>query len=340
MTAADPARLRRHVEALASSPRSERHDLAGMQRAWSYIAEHLCAAGWQIEQQPLSFGRRIGIADDVAPGGWWPIRVHRGLRGQNMLATLPGQAAGIPLVIGAHLDSVKGCPGADDNAAGIAVLLELATALRTREVQVPVLLAFFDMEEVGHFGSIALADRIGRRGALGMVNLEMIGFYSDEPGSQSVRKGFRRFAAGDSGTLTNLDDERRGDFLVVMHRKSSAFLARCVSDGARGRLPVVTLQDPRPERWGRRLVTFLVPATSNFDRSDHVPFWMKRIPAVMLTDTANLRNANYHQPTDTPDTLDYDRIAVVVDAVLHLIDAQASGIAVDDARANAQTGER
>lgn len=319
MTATDPSRLRRHVEALAATPRSERHHPDGMHRAWSYITDHLHAAGWQIEQQPLAFGRRIGIADDVAPCGWWSIGVHHALHGQNMLATLPSQGSGPPLIIGAQLDSVKDSPGADDNAASVAVLLELATALRTRAVDVPVLLAFLDMEEVGHFGSIALADKIGRRGALGMINLEMIGYYRDEPGSQAVRKGFRKLAAGNSAALDNLDNERRGDFLVVMHRKSSASLAQSITDGAGGQLPVITLQDPRPERLGRRLMTFLVPATSNFDRSDHVPLWKKRIPAVMLTDTVNLRNANYHQPSDTADTLDYDRIAAVADAVLHLM---------------------
>jgi hypothetical protein len=324
---ADQGRLRRHVECLASVVRSERHDPDGMRRAWSYSTAHLAEAGWQVTEQPLSFSWRIGLADDVQPGGWWPIRVHRRLQGRNVLAT-PVNAEGPPPVIAAHVDTVKDCPGADDNASSVAVLLELATQLRER-TDMPVLLAFLDMEEVGHFGGLALAKKLARStGAIGMVNLEMVGYYSDEPGSQRLVKGVRRLLTGDQAVLDNLDGERRGDFPLVIHRKSSAFLARHLSVGAGTRgLPVVTLQDPRPEKCGRRLATFLVPATSNLDRSDHVPFWKRGIPAVMLCDTAHLRNANYHQPTDTADTLDYARLAAVADAVAHLVTQTLAGAA-------------
>jgi hypothetical protein len=314
-------RLRRHVEFLAGSSRSERHDVPGMHRAWAYISDHLNAAGWQVTEQPLTFAWRIGLADNVQPGGWWPIRLHRRLRGRNVLATPTGAQAAPPVVIAAHVDTVKDCPGADDNASSVAVLLELAILLRDR-ADVPVMLAFLDMEEVGHFGGLALAKRIARStGAIGMVNLEMVGYYSDEPGTQKLFKGARRLLAGEQTVLDNLDGELRGDFLLVIHRKSSAFLARHISAGSSARgLPVATLQDPRPEKWGRRLATLLVPATSNLDRSDHVPFWKRGIPAIMLCDTAHLRNANYHQPSDTPDTLDYERIAAVADAVAHLVE--------------------
>jgi len=321
MTRADPARMRRHVEQLACVVRSERHDPDGMRHAWSYITAHLAEAGWQVSEQPLSLSWRIGLADDVQPGGWWPIRVHRRLQGRNVLATLPAGGQGAPLVIAAHVDTVKASPGADDNGSGVAVLLELATLLAGRAER-PVLLAFLDMEEVGHFGGLALAKKLARStGALGMVNLEMVGYYSDEPGSQQLRKGMRRLLRGEQPVLDNLDGALRGDFLLVIHRKSSAWLARHIRIGAgAGGLAVATLQDPRPEKWGRRLVTFLMPATSNLDRSDHVPFWKRGIPAVMLCDTANLRNANYHQPTDTADTLDYSRLAALTDAMAHLVD--------------------
>lgn len=320
MSMADPGRLRRHVERLASAGRSERHDPDGMRQAWSHITAHLGEAGWSVDEQPLSLSWRIGLADDVQPGGWWPIRLHRRLQGHNVLAVPTRGGEGAPLVIAAHVDTVKNCPGADDNGSGVAVLLELATLLAGRTDR-PVLLAFLDMEEVGHFGGLALAKKLARStGAIGMVNLEMVGYYSDEPGSQQLRKGMRRLLTGEQPVLDNLDGQLRGDFLLVIHRKSSAFLARHISIGAaNGGLPVTTLQDPRPERWGRRLVTFLVPATSNLDRSDHVPFWKRGIPAVMLCDTANLRNANYHQPTDTADTLDYTRLAALTDALVHLV---------------------
>ena len=152
----------------------------------------------------------------------------------------------------------------------------------------------------------------------------MVGYYSDEPGSQKLTKGLRRLLVGEPALLENLDGERRGDFLLVIHRKSSAFLARDVRAGADERLAVATLQDPRPEKWGRRLASMLVPATSNLDRSDHVPFWKHGVPAIMLCDTVHLRNTNYHQRTDTPDTLDYDRLAAVTDALADLVGRMAA----------------
>ena len=324
MTRADPARLRAHVEQLTARSRSGRHDPVGIQLAWDYLTAQVQNCGWTVTDQPLSMSWRIGLADDIQPGGWWPIRVHRKLRGRNVLAQ--AGPTDRPLILAAHVDTVKNCPGADDNASSVAVLLEVATLLRDR-TDLPVQLAFLDMEEVGHFGGSALAKRVARdHGAIGMINLEMVGYYSDEPGSQRLVKGMRRLVTGGQDALDNLDGDRRGNFLLVIHRKSSAFLAHGVGSGATSAgLPVVTLQDPRPENWGRRLVTMLVPALSNLDRSDHVPFWKRGIPAIMLCDTAHLRNPHYHQPSDTADTLDYERLAAVADAVAHAVRATVDG---------------
>ena len=123
------------------------------------------------------------------------------------------------------------------------------------------------------------------------------------------------------GVAAALAGHSAGRIAVVSEDATvDAFLARDLRAGSGQRLPIATLQDPRPEKWGRRLATMLVPATSNLDRSDHVPFWKRGIPAIMLCDTAHLRNANYHQPSDTADTLDYDRIAALTDAIAHLVE--------------------
>lgn len=94
MTRADPARMRRHVEQLACVVRSERHDPDGMRHAWSYITAHLGEAGWQVSEQPLSLSWRIGLADDVQPGGWWPIRVSADYRAATCWPLLPPAARG------------------------------------------------------------------------------------------------------------------------------------------------------------------------------------------------------------------------------------------------------
>lgn len=327
MSRASAERLATHVRVLSAAMRSGRHDPAGMDSARRYVTSHLSGAGWQVSQQPVSLSWRVGLADDVTPGGWWPIRLHRRLTGMNLLATRPTNPPGPPLIIGAHLDAVKDCPGADDNASSVAVLLELATLLsRAAAPATAVMLAVFDLEEVGHFGGRAAARHIAATtGAVGMVNLEMVGYYSDEPGSQHMRRDARRLITGEPAVLANLDGPARGDFLLVIHRRSSAFLAQQITDGAsRAGLPVATLRDPRPEGPAARIASFLIPALSNLDRSDHAPFWKRRIPAVMCCDTAHLRNPNYHRPSDTPDTLDYPRMAAVTDAVAHLADTLAA----------------
>ena len=340
MSQAEPGRLRRHVEALASSVRSERHNPAGMASAWAYVTTHLEAAGWDVTEQPLQFKRKLGVADDKKPGGWWTFKIHRGLHGRNVLATAPG-AAGPPLILAAHLDTVMGSPGADDNASSVAVLLELATVLGSSAGR-PVMLAFLDMEETGHFGAQALAKQMAACGAAGMVCLEMVGYFSDEPGSQKLPAAAARLVEGDKQVVNNINGERRGDFLLVIHRRSSRALANGVRLGAAGtHLPVATLQDPRPERWGRRLATLLRPVTSNLDRSDHVPFWNRGIPSIAVTDTANLRNPHYHRPSDTADTLDYDKLAALTDAITHLVQHLPDrGEPVSAASIPAERGER
>lgn len=336
---ADAGRLQRHVATLASTVRSERHDPAGMSSAWTCVTTHLADAGWTVIEHPLRFRCKLGVADDKKPGGWWAYKVHRGLRGCYVLATPPA-AVGSPLILAAHLDTVMGSPGADDNASIVAVLLELATLLDSSTTR-PVMLAFLDMEETGHFGAQALTRQMAASGAAGMACLEMVGYYSDEPGSQKLPPAAVRLIEGDERMLNNVTGELRGDFLLVIHRRSSGGLAAGVRDGAAGSiLLIATLQDPRPERWGRRLATLLRPVTSNLDRSDHVSFWDRGIPSIAVADTANLRNPHYHRPSDTADTLDYDRLAALTDAIAHLVEHLPASAANADVSTPAGRGER
>ncbi|MFC4033954.1 M28 family peptidase [Streptomyces polygonati] len=323
---ADPDLLRRHVAALAGGPRGRRHTPRAMAEAEEYVAGELRAAGWDVFREPFDARLRVGSTDRQGHRAMpLKVRLHRGLSGANLRAELPGAGtaaapggAGAPtLVVGAHLDTVRGSPGADDNASGVAVVLETARLLGGLASRPAVTLMIFDMEELGLIGSRAAVKRLLRTGRAvgGMICLESVGFFSTEPGSQRLPAGAGLVMPEAVETVRR--SGFRGDFTLVVHRRSSRTLAGTWSRAAAAAspaLPAVLLRDPRPDGPLGAVAGLAVPALGNLDRSDHSPFWNHAIPAVMLTSTANFRNERYHRPGDTPDTLDYERLAAVATA--------------------------
>lgn len=314
-TLPDPARLRRHVEFLAAEPRSRLRAPAAMARAEAYVQDELTAAGWSVERRPFDARWQIGSTDRHGHRALaLKPRLHRRLRGANLVASLPGPGEGPAVVVGAHLDSVSGSPGADDNASGVAVILETARLLAAAPVPARVVLAVFDMEELGLVGARQAARELAGN-ARGMICLESVGYFTDEPGTQHLPVGFERvFPEASAATRA---DGHRGDFILVVHRRSSAAAAttwqRAAATGL-GSLPSLLLRDPRPDGPLGLLIGLAVPPANHLGRSDHAPFWNRRVPALMLTDTANFRNPHYHRSTDVPDTLDYERLAAVTAA--------------------------
>ena len=310
----DPLRLRHDVEFLADRPRSRIHAPEAMARAEAYVMRELAAAGWRAERQPFDLRWRLGCTDRAGDGVVaLRLRLHRRLTGANLVAGLPGADNRPTVVVGAHLDTVDGSPGADDNASGVAALLEIARLLGELPRPPAVTLQFFDMEELGMIGSRFAARQLRGAGRIaGMICLESVGFFATGPGTQAMPAGFaapfpRVAARVRSGG-------RRGDFVLVVHRRSAeaAVSLWCqAAEAARFPLSSVTLRDPRPS--GRRgaLLGLMAPPLVHLDRSDHASFWNAGIPALMLTGTANFRNPHYHRPTDTPDTLDYGRLSAV-----------------------------
>src|SRR3546814_4064267 len=111
-------------------------------------------------------------------------------------------------------------------------------------------------------------------------------------------------------------NEHRGNFLLAVHRRSSAAFAACWARAATAAgLPAAQLRDPRWNGRGQRITHWVNPLLMDLDRSDHEPFWRRGIPAVLLTGTATLRSPHYHRDSDTPDTLDYARLAQVADSL-------------------------
>ncbi len=277
---AAPSRLRSDVEALTGLPGFrcfERPD--DLERAASWVKTALEESGLPVEEQAFA-------VDD------WDF--------SNFIARY-GSAGAPVLVIGAHYDVCGEQPGADDNASAVAGLLELARLLgRHRpELSHRLELALWPLEEPPNFrtpgmGSAVHASSLARSKAevRGMICLEMLGYFSDEPGSQT-------YPVPGMGLLY----PTRGNFISVVGNGSSLAFTRRVKARMAGatELPVRSINAPA-----------LVPGV---DFSDHLNFWNHGWNAVMITDTAFYRNPNYHQVTDTPDTLDYERMAQVVTGV-------------------------
>lgn len=206
---------------------------------------------------------------------------------RNVIATLPGSgASAAPLIIAAHYDTVLGSPGADDNASGLAVLLDAARSLAGRPLACEVRFIGFCLEEENQLGSRAYAAhlRTTNQPIQGMIALECVGYASAEPDSQRTPPG------------VPIPVPTTGNFLGVIGNEAAAPLVVALVQAASGLVPAL------------KAVPLLVPGRGeqlpDTRRSDHAAFWDLGYPAVMLTDTADFRNPHYHRPTDTIETLD------------------------------------
>ncbi|MEG4027197.1 MULTISPECIES: M20/M25/M40 family metallo-hydrolase [unclassified Microcoleus] len=207
-----------------------------------------------------------------------------------------------PIVIGAHYDTVPGTPGADDNATGVAVLLELARDIASAPLTYPVQLVAFDMEEYGCLGSRHHAAKYKQqqKSIRLMISLEMLGYCNHNPNSQSYPAGLKNFYPNSGNFIALIGTFRTVPDLINLSGKIRKSGQPCEW------LPV-------PNRG------LIVPDTR---RSDHVPFWDNGYPAIMVTDTANMRNPHYHRESDRIETLDLDFLAGVcqglVQGIRHL----------------------
>lgn len=217
----------------------------------------------------------------------------------NLILNLPGRSGGEgkPVVlVGAHYDAVPGTQGADDNATGVAVLLELAEALSAQPARFPLRLVAFDLEEYGLLGSADYAEALfqQKEPIRLMLSLEMLGYCSHTPNSQNYPPGLqylypnRGNFIGLIGNLSTIPDLIR--LCDAMHK--GGVRSRWLPAGKRGMIVTAT-----------RL-------------SDHAPFWDRGYPAIMVTDTAFMRNPHYHQPSDRLETLDLDFLTGVCQGLI------------------------
>jgi hypothetical protein len=217
--------------------------------------------------------------------GWKP-KLQRFGKGVNVIATRKGTnpEAGTVLVA-AHYDTVAVSPGADDNGSGVAVILEAARLFASHPTPRTLQLVFFDEEELGLRGSLAFtASKANLKQLQDVIVMDMVGYACYTPGCQKYPEGL---------PVTLPTD--KGDFLAVVGDAEHLSLLEAFKKSAQPGLPsVLTLPVP-----------FKGALTPDVLRSDHAPFWYHGIGAVLVSDTANLRTPHYHQPTDTPATLDH-----------------------------------
>lgn len=308
-TEVSPARLRSLVESIPG-PRSRLHAPEAMAGAEEVISGAWSAAGFAIERQQLDLRGRWGVRDGPSDGRPRKrVTRYRELHGANLVATLPGRETDAVVAV-AHLDTVWDSPGADDNAAGLAVLMETARLLASRAMRRTVILAAPDFEEIGLIGSRELVAWLrARHRVRAAIVFDPIGYMDPNPNTQDVPRGLGLVYPGQVARMHARRDA--GDGVVAIHRRRSIPLVRVWAECAAatiGRGRVVLLRDPCDLPIVGPLLS-LVPLARDFSRSDHRRFWDARLPAIQVTNTANFRNPHYHRPSDTPATLDYETLA-------------------------------
>ena len=238
-------------------------------------------------------------------GQWGEVETHDFPRQQrthtNLILNLPGKhAAAPPILLGAHYDAVPGTPGADDNASGVAALLELAQFFSAQPANCPLRLVAFDLEEYGMVGSSHYAEilRQQKQKLRLMLSLEMLGYCTQEPNSQRYPVDAMKAMYPSTGNFIGLIGNLPAipDLLHFNHHLTQAGVpSQWLPAGMRGNL---------------------IPATR---LSDHAPFWDRNYRAVMVTDTAFMRNPHYHQSSDRLETLNLDFLTGICQGLMQAI---------------------
>ena len=268
-------RLKKHLAAVAK-PRDPFENFQVLREVQSYIEKELRSYGYEIEKDPFLF---------------------QGREFENLIARIPS-AQSSHFIIGAHFDAIPGTDGADDNASGVAALLEAARFVVGTPMARRIDFIAFNLEERGMIGSSHYVATLKKKGAkpAGMISLEMVGFTSQEKGSQKMPLPLRPFFSDTGNFLALVGDARSKDLL---RQAKSAFQK---SNG----LLVETLTVPA-KGW-------VFPETRLSDLS---PFWDAGFPALLVTDTSFFRNPHYHTPADRVETLDLEFLARVAEGVFH-----------------------
>jgi Zn-dependent M28 family amino/carboxypeptidase len=283
------SRMRAHVEMLAGRI-GERNYLRqrALDSAATYVHQAFASLGYTVTEHTYQAG---------------------GHRYRNIEAVLPGGARASEIVlVGGHYDSVYETPGADDNASGMAAVLELARLLRATPRNRTIRFVGFVNEEPPFFFSDSMGSRQYARAArargddiVAMLSMETLGYYSDSTGTQKYPPILGWFYPD------------RGNYVGVVGNIGSRSLVHRVIREFRAHAQFPSAGAAAPTQ---------LPGIA---WSDHWSFWQEGYDAVMITDTAPFRNPNYHEISDVPTSLDYDRMARVVHGLVAVIASLATG---------------
>lgn len=281
-------RLRRHVAAVASVPHNVAH-YAALEQSARYIEQTMESLGYKIEPQIFSTEGQ-------------PVR--------NIEVTRKsGSAGSSSLVIGAHYDSFRDSPGANDNGTGVAAVLELARLLKDWQPHgLDIRLVLFVNEEPPYYrtadmGSWRYAKRLSEQGApiYGMISLETLGAFYDEADTQHYPPPF------------GLVFPTTANFIAMVGMPGSRSFLHKVVGSFRSRTPFPTIGGVASDA-----------LVSGIGWSDHWSFAEFNFPAIMITDTALFRYGHYHRPSDTPDKVDYDKLARITKGIERVVRSLAS----------------
>lgn len=232
-----------------------------------------------------------------------------GNQGFNIIGRKPGlKDEAITFVIDGHYDGVSNSPAADDNGSAISGMLEILRVVSQYDFEHSIRFIGFDFEESGLIGSQRYVQNAIKsyEDIQGVLNFEMIGYYSDDPNSQTLPNGFEMLFPQEVQEIES--DDSRGNFLVVVGNENSNSLIADFENYASIYVPDL------------RVISLEVPGNGeiapDLRRSDHTPFWESGRKALMLTDGADTRNFNYHTPADTIGTLNFDFMTKNVKATL------------------------
>lgn len=250
-----------------------------LEQAAQYIEREFQKIGWEVKEDTFQ----------------WEGRSYKNIVAEKKGMTSPHRV----FILGAHYDTVPGSPGADDNASAIAVLLEVARNIQTAPLDGTVRLIAFSLEEYNFIGSTHYVEKFqrGEEKILGMISLEMVGF-------TGPRQDYPPY-------LNPKYYPNVGDFIAIIGNERSKELLEKVCQSFRAHVPRLPLE------------FLVVPGNGEgmeeVRLSDHSTFWDQGVPALMITDTAFLRNPNYHLPSDRMETLDFEFMRKVAIGVYYSI---------------------
>jgi hypothetical protein len=300
------ANIEDHIEFLAQAPRAP--GTPHLVAAREYCEDRLVGLGYSVEVMPFNMS---------------------GLSGVNVIGTRLGTARpNERVIVSAHVDSVPNCLGADDNASGVAGMLEIARLLAQQPHARTTVAACWDLEEIDLLGARAYAQRANARGETihASLVLDMIGYRSHAPNSQQLPGG-SDFGLAFPAMYGELQaNQFRGDFISVVADGPGVF-------SPAGSMPVLAYLEQAAAETGVSAIGIAIDEASleqfqDLLRSDHAAFWQEGYSALVLTDSGEFRNPYYHCPSgssDAPATLDYELARRVSQAT-----AQAARRALND----------